>query len=67
MTAVCSPVDMVTHQLIPLSCGWDLFPISLSMWKEKKLCELDFPWETRIILVPVFPLTDPYVLWIKFS
>lgn len=37
MTAVCSSVDMVTHQLIPLSCEWDLFPISLSMWKEKNL------------------------------
>ena len=35
--------------------------------KKKSLYELDLPWEARIILVPVFPLTNPFVLWINFK
>lgn len=35
--------------------------------KNKRLYELDVAWEARIILVPVFPLTNPFVLWTKFK
>lgn len=64
MTAVCSSVDMVINSSFLWMGSFPYFAFNV---KRKKLGELDFSWETRTILVPEFPLTDPYVLWIKFS